>query len=185
MLPFLAALSDRQEHNIRDLRKQLASQFKLTDQELEERIPSNRALLFDNRVGWARTYLGKAGLIDFVKRGTYRITPRGIALLKTKPQKLDVALLKQFPEFLDFLKPKGDGHSNLQEISDQPEAETPLEVLDGAYVRLRRELADDLLQAVRYDLTCVLRAASRSGPSGDGLRRIAEGCWSSCRQNGR
>jgi restriction system protein len=82
MLPFLAALSDRQEHNIRDLRKQLASQFKLTDQELEERIPSNRALLFDNRVGWARTYLGKAGLIDFVKRGTYRIPPRGIALLK-------------------------------------------------------------------------------------------------------
>jgi restriction system protein len=149
MLPFLTMLFDGITFHIRDIGKRLASDFKLTDQELEERIPSGQSTIFDNRVGWARTYLKKAGLIEPVARGQYRITSRGKEILKSKPSKIDVALLRQFPEFLDFQKPRIEGHANEMKATDQLESETPSEVLETAYQRLRRELADELLQTVR------------------------------------
>jgi restriction system protein len=149
MLPFLTVLSDGKIHYIRDIASHLASEFKLTEKELEERIPSGQSLLFDNRVGWARTYLKKAGLIELVQRGQYRIMPRGTELLKSKPLRVDVALLKQYPEFLEFLRPKNEGATSAAEPSEQVEQTTPLEMLEGSYLRLRRELADELLQTIR------------------------------------
>jgi restriction system protein len=85
MLPFLTLLSDGKIHEIREIVNHLASEFKLTDKELEDRIPSGKSILFDNRVGWARTYLKKAGLVELVQRGQYRITPRGTNVLKSSP----------------------------------------------------------------------------------------------------
>jgi restriction system protein len=61
---------------------------------------------------------------------------------------VDVALLKQFPEFLDFQRPKNDDPAGPGEPSDQSEQATPLEMLEGSYLRLRRELADEILQTV-------------------------------------
>lgn len=149
MLPFLTMLSDGVAHHIRDVGKRLASDFKLTDQELVERIPSGQSTIFDNRVGWARTYLKKAGLIEPVARGHYRISSRGEGVLKSKPSKIDVALLRQFPEFLDFQKPRIEGRASEIKATEQLESETPSEVLETAYQRLRRALADELLQTIR------------------------------------
>src|SRR5579863_34526 len=149
MLPFLTLLSDGQIHYIRDIVSHLATDFKLTDKELEERIPSGQSLLFDNRVGWARTYLKKAGLVELVRRGQYRITERGMGVLKKNPKRVDVAVLKQFPEFLEFQRPKNEGPASADEPSEQSEQTTPLEMLEGSYLRLRRELADELLQTIR------------------------------------
>ena len=111
MLPFLTAMSDGQVHRATDVGKLLASQFNMSDAEMSERIPSGQSTIFENRIGWARTYLKKAGLIEPVLRGQYRITPRGFEVLKSKPSRIDAALLKQFPEFIEFLNPKSDGQS--------------------------------------------------------------------------
>ena len=121
MLPFLSALSDGKVYEARDVGELLASQFKLSVEELAERIPSGLATTFGNRVGWARTYLKKAGLIELVTRGQYRITLRGMELLKSKPLKIDGALLKQFPEFVDFINAKIDGQSSGPEVTEQSE----------------------------------------------------------------
>ena len=62
MLPLLQLLSDRKEYVFKDVVFSLGKKFKLTDQELNELLPSSQSLLFANRVGWARTYMKKAGL---------------------------------------------------------------------------------------------------------------------------
>lgn len=151
MLPLLNLLSDGGVHDVGDVREVLAGEFKLTNEELAERIPSGKDTVFRNRVGWATTYLKKAGLIEPVVRGQYRITSRGSDVLKSKPAKIDGALLKQFPEFSRSVSSKRDGQGDGSKIdvSDSPEKQTPHEVLDNAYQQIRRELADELLQTVR------------------------------------
>ncbi len=152
MLPLLSVLSDGGVHFVGDVREVLAGEFKLTAPELAERIPSGKDTVFRNRVGWATTYLKKAGLIEPVVRGQYRITSRGAEVLKSKPVKIDGALLKQFPEFLNPVNLNRDeqpGNGPEAEVAERPEKQTPQEVLENAYQQIRRDLADELLQTVR------------------------------------
>ena len=67
MLPLLKYLSDGQEHSLSDAHDSLSEQFKLTDEELRELLPSGQQTIFRNRVGWTRTYMKKMGLIVFLK----------------------------------------------------------------------------------------------------------------------
>jgi len=78
MLPLLELAGDQQEHSLRQAVDALANRFGLTDTNLRELLPSGRQRAFDNRVGWARTYLGKAGLLESPKRGIFRITSSGM-----------------------------------------------------------------------------------------------------------
>jgi restriction system protein len=59
MLPLLKRTADGQEHSLPSLVEALAQEFKLTDAERRELLPSGGQFIFDNRVGWARTYLKK------------------------------------------------------------------------------------------------------------------------------
>lgn len=59
MLPLLRIASDKQEHTFRDIVEELAGEFKLTIDERTELLPSGQQPIFDNRVGWAKTYLKK------------------------------------------------------------------------------------------------------------------------------
>lgn len=77
MLPLLKSAADGKEHAKRDVLNELADHFKLTEQERKERLPSGTQGLFDNRLGWARTYLKKAGLLQYTQRGHFQITERG------------------------------------------------------------------------------------------------------------
>jgi restriction system protein len=151
MLPLLNILSDGRVRYVRDVRETLAGDFKLTTDDLAERIPSGKDTVFRNRVGWATTYLKKAGLIETVDRGQYRITSRGVAVLKSKPAKIDGRLLKQFPEFsrpIDSRRDDQPGNRPKAGIEELPEGQTPQEVLDNAYQQIRAELADELLQTL-------------------------------------
>jgi restriction system protein len=150
MLPLLQLLADKKEYLFKDIVTLLGKQFRLTDQELSELLPSGQSLLFANRVGWARTYLKKAGLLDAPKRGMVSITERGLNVLKKKPKKVDNNLLKQFPEFLEFqnIKKEGveiSGHSD----NAQTEKQTPEETIDLAYQNIRQSLAQELIDTVR------------------------------------
>jgi len=78
MLPLLKFASDKREHSIQDAIEDLASFFKVSETELQELLPSGQQKIFDNRVGWARTYLKKAGLLDSPKRGVFVITEKGL-----------------------------------------------------------------------------------------------------------
>ncbi|CDO02968.1 hypothetical protein BN988_01450 [Oceanobacillus picturae] len=67
MYPFLQILGDGKEHRLQDLYKELANHFQLTDDEIEETLPSGKQTVLVNRIGWTRTYLNKAGLIKVVR----------------------------------------------------------------------------------------------------------------------
>ena len=130
----------------------LAKEFGLTDEDLKEMLPSGIQSTFVNRVGWASTYMKKAGLLEATRRGYYRITPRGQELLKKQPKAINVKLLKEYPEFLEFQQLKGtrsgDRESSSRATLDVTIA-TPSEALETAYENLRDELADELLARLK------------------------------------
>jgi len=104
MLPLLKIAGDGKVHTKREALSVLAEQFKLTEDDRKELLPSGNQAIFDNRVGWARTYLKKAVLIKYVQRGQFQITERGKSVLAKNPPRIDVPYLRQFSEFLEFHK---------------------------------------------------------------------------------
>jgi restriction system protein len=143
MLPLLQLAADKQDHSLRDAIENLADQFKLTDEERRELLPSGQQAIFNNRVGWARTYLKKAGLLEYPKRGYFRITKPGLQVIEEQPAEINVAFLKRFPGFTDFQAPK-------REKDDGADDErTPEEEIEAAYQDVRQALASELLQAVK------------------------------------
>lgn len=160
MLPFLRVAGDGQEHRFRDAVEALAQAFTLTDEERNILLPSGTAPLFDNRVGWARTYLKQAALIDSRKRGVFHITARGQELLARNPTKIDNSTLEQYPEYLDFKLRRGDQREvSIPEITSSRDLETPAseplsdstpeELFSQAYLRLRGNLEVELLEQVK------------------------------------
>ena len=98
MFPLLAFCNDSKEHNAQEAIDALAIQFQLTATEKNELLPSGKQTRFANRVGWARTYLKKAGLIESIARGKIKITERGKQFLKTNhEQKISEEIMAVLP----------------------------------------------------------------------------------------
>ena len=150
MLPLLQHLKDGQTRSIRELADELADEFGLSTAEREELLPSGRQPTFRNRVGWARTYLSKAKLLERVARGQYRISERGSQVLLSSPQRIDNAYLTQFPEFNEF-RTRAPQQRRATRASEEPTDadEPPQEMIDRSYQELREQLAQDLLDEVK------------------------------------
>lgn len=154
MLPLLRLAADGKEHKFRDAIEYLAQELSLSDEERSEMLPSGTAPLFDNRIGWARTYLKQAGLLTSPKRGIFQITERGQSLLSKAPAQITVATLDQFDEFRAFRARRRDTSAGVSSSIQQPTEEessatqTPEDQLAFAYRRLRSELELDLLEQV-------------------------------------
>ena len=108
MRPVRQTVSDGYPRSLADVREAVKEAFELSEEERKERLPSGNQTVINNRVGWARTYLNKAGLLTIPERGMVQITERGQDALCNGPERISVAWLKQFPEFHDFhtQKPK-------------------------------------------------------------------------------
>lgn len=149
MRPVLAAVQNGIPMPLNEVREQVAEQFQLTEDERKERLPSGHQTVINNRVGWARTYLNKAGLLCIPTKGMVQITPRGMTALADGPERITVRWLKQFPEFADFhtAKPR---ELDVPALRDVEVAETtPDEQLADAHQALVQSLADELLVQVR------------------------------------
>jgi restriction system protein len=155
MLPLLNCASDGAEQRFRDVVDALAQEFGLTSDERSELLPSGTAFLFDNRVGWARTYLKQAGLLSSSRRGYLRITDLGKSVLAKRPPRIDAKYLDQFPAFREF-KTRGNATASTDKARPptphEPttaDAGTPEDRLAAAYQTLRNELEADLLEQVK------------------------------------
>lgn len=147
MLPLLRLVADGREYKYREIVEALALHFKITDEERNELLPSGNQAIFDNRVGWARTYLKKAGLIASPQRASFNITQAGIDTLKKNPDRIDAKYLRQFPSFVVFQT--GSLPENPDERSAiETNGQTPDEIFDEAYQRIRTSLASELLNKV-------------------------------------
>lgn len=149
MLPLLRFLDDGGEHSLREAIDSLAEQFDLTEAERAEMLPSGQQATFNNRVGWARTYLKKAGLVESTRRGFFRISARGREVLLGSPTRINVGFLEQFPEFMEFRSTRRERSPTEEARSGDAIAQTPEELLEGAYQRLREGLAAEILQTTK------------------------------------
>jgi len=151
MLPFLEILGDKKEHTLQEMYRRLSDHFNLTDEDKEELLPSGRQLKLHNRIGWARTYLKKAGLLKHSGRGKFYITERGLDVLRQKPSKIDTKYLEQFDEFVEFRT------SNSIQLENEDKTRTtlietelsPEEILEASYQQLRRDLMGEILDTVK------------------------------------
>jgi restriction system protein len=163
MLPLLKRLaSSSGTASVRQFVDEIADEFNLTEEERAERIPSGQENLLLNRLAWARTYLGKAGLLYSPKRGLIGITERGRNVLSQGPAEITNATLSQFPEFNDWRNSSIRQQTGRKEPtgleykapeSRQPKqaeaALTPRERIDGAVRELEAALSIELLERVR------------------------------------
>ena len=106
-----------------------------------------------NRVGWALTYLYRAGLLSRPRRSVYRITERGRDALREHPERIDNSVLAHFEEFQEFRSRYATPPHPRPDISTQAEhpgadTATPEERAASAYRELRATLATDLLERV-------------------------------------
>jgi len=151
MLPLLRFTADGDVHTTAQAAEMVAQQFNLTDAERAEMLPSGGSLKLFSRVGWARTYMAKAGLLEAVGRGKFKITGRGIALLRTNPPRIDVGVLSQYAEFLEFRersKPNKTDSANGSEAEVAAAQQTPQELLESSYQALHAQVAEDLLERI-------------------------------------
>ncbi|MDJ0689425.1 MAG: restriction endonuclease [Xenococcaceae cyanobacterium MO_188.B32] len=147
MLPLLKFAGDQQEHSLREATNILADYFKLTEEEKNELLPSGGEERFYNRVGWARTYLKKAELLNYPRRGFFAITPRGIKLLSENPEDINVKVLKQYDEFTQFIEIKNQ--KNPEKQSEKETLETPEEILESAHQKLQDNLSLEILENIK------------------------------------
>lgn len=151
MLPLLEFASDGEEHMPRDAVKSLIDKFQLTPEEQAQMLPSGRVTVMQNRVAWANVYMKKAGLLEAVKRGVFRITARGKEVLAQNPARVDMKFLEQFPEFIAFRDASANSSADEKQVrNNQVDAieQTPEETLELAHQALRQSLSQELLKNV-------------------------------------
>ncbi|TAE90738.1 MAG: restriction endonuclease [Verrucomicrobia bacterium] len=151
MRPLLEAHADYNEHLNRDLVERLADQFQLTEEERREMLPSGRARLFDNRIAWAKSHILQAGLLMSPRRAISVITERGREALKNHPQKIDLRILQEFEEYREFRnrRKNEDDSSHLAIEEDSDSGLTPEELLEDAYLKIRRQIESELLTQIK------------------------------------
>ena len=143
---FLECLADMQQHKSKELRDIIAARLSVSDAERQERLPSGQQAIFDNRVGWTRTYLKKAGLITSPQRGINQLTQQGKQVLDSNPDVIDNSFLEQFESFRQFMhaEPKSTKHI----ATDSQDGQSPQDTFDLAYQKINHALADDLLTEI-------------------------------------
>jgi len=150
MLPFMQHIADGKEHSTTETLDSLALQFKLTEEEKNQYLPSGNQKTFYNRVFWAKAHLKMAGLLENTKRGHFRITDTGKQVLSTNPSAINMIFLKQFPEYIENSgKSKADVKSNLAETGSDESSATPEEILESNYLKIRKNLALEILAKIK------------------------------------
>ncbi len=149
MFPMLKLLSDGRERHVREITEVIAAEFNLSVDERTKLLPSGKQTVIANRVGWCKTHLFKAGLIEKVSWGVYRITERGRKILLENPMRVDNNVLRQFPEFVEFFDVKKELPNTSAAQPSKLEERTPEETLAASYQSIRNALASDILENIK------------------------------------
>jgi len=159
MLPLLKNLKDNQEHSNSELYESLCLEFNITDEE-KEALLSSGIKIMDNRIGWAKTYLKKAKLLEYTKRGYTKITENGLKVLSENPSKIDNKYLERFNDFLEFRNIKEqqfnflegfpkDSSGNIHITMTKNTEETPDELIENGYNSIKANIKQELLNKLR------------------------------------
>jgi len=149
MLPVLRVLEEKGALGNHELRDTLIASLQIPEELLEQRLPSGTQRIFDGRLGWARTYLAKAGLISRPRRATVEITKEGKELLAENPTVIDLAILKRYGNFRDFLARNKEEQSEDEAPEKDSAGITPEEQIEKGILQIKRDLQDEVIQRVK------------------------------------
>lgn len=153
MLPVLRATAAG-EISSTELRDRVATEMKLSEDDVSEMLPSGRQTTFVNRTSWANISLQRAGLVEKVRRGVYRITDEGKRVLANRPERIDMRFLARFPSYVDWRQRSVSGSrvaSDEADVSGQVSegTATPEEQIEKSHLALAAALEADLLDRIR------------------------------------
>jgi len=148
MLPFLKITGDKNEHSTNEVIDTLAKANNLTEEELQQLLPSGKQRTFANRVHWTKAHLKMSCLLQDTKRSHFKITERGIDVLKQNPEVINIKFLRQFQEYLEFTG-KSSPPANTDNKEETSISETPEEQLEAGYLKIRKTLEQELLSKLK------------------------------------
>ena len=149
MLPLLKVMSGGNEMTTKQMSGAVVQNLGLSIEALSERLPSGTQSAFDNRMGWARTYLFKAGLIERPRRATYAITETGRKLLANPPSEIDVDFLRSYEQFNQFISSSRSDKESLASTDVIDDELTPEEQIEKGVRQIQRELHVEVLDRVK------------------------------------
>ncbi len=151
MLPALKAFAGGGEPSLSEVRERIAAAEELSAEDVREMLPSGRQAVFVNRVSWAVIYMERAGLLERVRRGVYRLTDEGERLLSGAPSRIDMNVLGEYPDFAEWSQRANAPPPSKDVTSDRNEeiADTPEEALNRAARQLSSALEADVLHRLR------------------------------------
>ena len=144
--PILECLSDGQVHTMKELKVYVIKYFQLTEEDVSALLPSGTQTYLTNRIGWARTYLKKAGLIESPARAVFQITKAGEDVLHENPNVIDQKYLLRYDSFKEFVGKEEKGRLNSEMEGEQ--TDTPDDIFESSYQKINQNLADDILNEV-------------------------------------
>ena len=95
LLPVLRVAAGGVDTSVQEIRTHIESQFGLTPDELGVK-QRNGSTVFVNHVALALARLNMAKAVTLTSKGVYRITERGVAILKANPADLTLRDLRSF-----------------------------------------------------------------------------------------
>lgn len=153
MIPLLKISSDGEEHKLGDAIDLLSKVFNLTDEERKELLPCGQQAIINNRAGWASTYLRKAHLLESSRRGYFKITNKGLEVLKNNPKQINRQFLLQFETFKNFINVNSSSQPENTNLSVQTQElfidTNPEETIENLITDLQKQLAIDLLDKIK------------------------------------
>jgi restriction system protein len=149
MLPLLKFSENRNEFSSKDAVTNMATEFALKEEEKNALLPNGKQTIIYNRVHWALSYLKHSKLLENIKKGVYKITDRGKQVLSQNPAKIDSELLKQFPEYVDFINRTSTKEKGRSDIIESDASQTPEEKFEESYQIIRDDLKSQLLDTIK------------------------------------
>jgi len=153
MLPLLKFAGDKKEHSMIEAIESLASFYKLSEEELNEWLPSKKQKIFQNRVNWAKAYLKMSGLLENTKRSYFKITERGLETLAEQPEIINHKYLRKFPDFnqlRETWKKGGTKETETNNIGTElSDNTTPEELIESGYQSIKKSLEQEILSKLK------------------------------------
>lgn len=129
----------------RDAYEKVADAVGLTPAQRAITLPSGKQPAYCNRIGWARTYLSFAGLIDMPSRGQWRLSEEGRKFLRSHVGPVDLRVLQKVPAFRERKESQRLSETDgVPTEESRSNASTPEEQLAAAHAEIRSSVADDL-----------------------------------------
>ena len=147
--PILDIAADNQEHSVKDVKTIIKSVMNLSEADLSELLPSGTQSKFNNRIAWAVTFFVQAKVLERPRRAYFKITERGRELHNRNHPRIDVAVLKAYPEFLEFQTSKRAATGSSCESDTSSATATPDEIFQQAYLSMRNDLASEILEKIK------------------------------------